>query len=304
VESLRVRLQEAEDTLEALRLGEADAIVVRGPDGPRVYTLVTPDESYRMLVEQMSEGALILSHEGRIVYANRRLCELVGDNAPATRLLSDLAIPEDRAQVEELLRAAAVADAACEVRFSSGPPGEGVPVQLSISGLRTGAFTGLVAVVTDLTDTKRREQAADRQRLTSAVLDFAGTAILVCDAEGLVVRANREAIALGCEEPIGRPFEEVLPIGVTHEILRESTASEPLEVTLHRPGRDDRFLLVSSRRIDEGTPADGWWVVTLVDVTDRRHAEEELRRAMEVAEAARYAHAQIRLVRSELVASS
>lgn len=77
ISSLRERLREAEETLEAIRSGDVDAVVVAGPDGtPQVYALETADQTYRMLVEEMQEGALTLSLDGAVLYCNRRLAGL------------------------------------------------------------------------------------------------------------------------------------------------------------------------------------------------------------------------------------
>lgn len=42
LEELRVRLEEAEETLRAIREGEVDAVVVSGPRGEQVYSLSQP----------------------------------------------------------------------------------------------------------------------------------------------------------------------------------------------------------------------------------------------------------------------
>ena len=89
VEDLRSRLEEAEETLRAIRRGEVDALVVHEPGGDRVYTFQGADQSYRLLIEQMSECAVTLSPEGRILYGNRRLGEMVrGPPGKRDRLLS------------------------------------------------------------------------------------------------------------------------------------------------------------------------------------------------------------------------
>jgi PAS domain S-box-containing protein len=76
--ALREKLREAEETLDAIRNGDVDAVVVSGADDvPRVYTLETADQTYRLLVEEMQEGALTLTRNGDILYCNRRLAELV-----------------------------------------------------------------------------------------------------------------------------------------------------------------------------------------------------------------------------------
>jgi diguanylate cyclase (GGDEF)-like protein len=72
------RMEEAEDTLRAIAAGEVDAFVVSdGGPGRRVFTLSTADRPYRMFVEHMRDGAATLSSSGLILYANRRLAELL-----------------------------------------------------------------------------------------------------------------------------------------------------------------------------------------------------------------------------------
>jgi diguanylate cyclase (GGDEF)-like protein/PAS domain S-box-containing protein len=73
-----IRLAEAEDTLRAIGAGEVDAFVVSdGGSGRRVFTLATADRPYRKFVENMRDGAATLSSSGLILYANRRLAELL-----------------------------------------------------------------------------------------------------------------------------------------------------------------------------------------------------------------------------------
>ncbi|UOQ66052.1 PAS domain-containing sensor histidine kinase [Hymenobacter volaticus] len=69
-EDLRHRLQEAEDLIYAVRTGAVDALAIQSPDGPRIFTLQGADEGYRTLIEQMNEGAMLLNHDGTILYCN------------------------------------------------------------------------------------------------------------------------------------------------------------------------------------------------------------------------------------------
>src|SRR4051812_46744651 len=73
-----MRLDEAEETLRALRNGEVDALVVNTPQGEQVFTLQSADQTYRLLVETMSEGAVTLTPDGTILYSNRYFAEMVG----------------------------------------------------------------------------------------------------------------------------------------------------------------------------------------------------------------------------------
>ena len=89
-EELRARLDEAEDTLRAIRSGEVDALVVSGVGGDQVFTLKGADHSYRLLIEDMNEGALTLTAEGVILYANRRLAEML--KTPLAKVIGSAAV--------------------------------------------------------------------------------------------------------------------------------------------------------------------------------------------------------------------
>ncbi len=67
---LRARLEEAEETLRAIREGEIDGLIVNSSQGEQVFTFLGADHTYRMLIEQMNEGALTLTADGIILYCN------------------------------------------------------------------------------------------------------------------------------------------------------------------------------------------------------------------------------------------
>ena len=72
-EDLRDRLAQAAEILREMRSGEVDALVIPEMGGAQLFTLKDVDQSFRILLEGMSEGALTMTAEGVIVYANLRL---------------------------------------------------------------------------------------------------------------------------------------------------------------------------------------------------------------------------------------
>jgi len=78
VDELRRRLEEAEETIQAIRSGAVDGFVVQGDGGDRVYTLQTADRPYRILVENMQQGAATLSADHLVLFCNARLALLTG----------------------------------------------------------------------------------------------------------------------------------------------------------------------------------------------------------------------------------
>ncbi|SMH37985.1 response regulator [Azospirillum agricola] len=170
----RARLREAEETIEAIRGGEVDAVVVGGVDGHQVYTLESADRPYRVLIEQMQEGAVTLNPDGVVLYCNHRLATLLG--RPQERIVGgtfDRFVPdEDRATFAALLSGSAGAGGRGEVTLLAAG-GVLVPAHLSFAVLPGGEERILCGVVTDLTQQRRRntELAETNARLTAEIAE-------------------------------------------------------------------------------------------------------------------------------------
>jgi PAS domain S-box-containing protein len=289
IATLRARLQETEETLRAIRLGEVDALVIQGPSGPQTYTLVTADQSYRMLVEQMREAALTLSREGVILYCNGRLTSLLQlpPGALTGRPLIDLAVAEDRENLAQLLEVGATGATTGEVRLCRSDE-EPVPVEFSLSPLQNGGFSGICGVATDLTARRLRDQAAAEERLTRGILEFAGTAIVVCDAAGRIVRTNRMATDLCGEDLLGRTVESVFRLSFRDVTAEAASPATEHEVSCVQPDGRELFLIMRLRPVGDFIgSAEQRWVITMTDITERRQVEAERLQLLEAERAAR-----------------
>jgi PAS domain S-box-containing protein len=171
-DGLRARLREAEQAIDAIRSGQVDALVLRSPEGETVYALETADRPYRVLVEQMAQGAATLDAAGLIVYSNPRLNRLmdVASDALVGIPFASLFSQEVRAEVERLVAQARTAPCTLETRLRLD--GRLAPVQVSASPLGL-EHMAIVALVTDLSDEKEKAaliaarealQRADRQK--------------------------------------------------------------------------------------------------------------------------------------------
>ena len=71
IEGLRSRLSYVEETLRAIHSDEVDAIIMQTSTGERVFTFEEAERPYRILIEEMSEGAVCLAPDGTILYCNQ-----------------------------------------------------------------------------------------------------------------------------------------------------------------------------------------------------------------------------------------
>jgi PAS domain S-box-containing protein len=172
IRELEARLEESEDTLEAIRRGDVDAVVVGGrEDQHRVYTLENADRPYRVLIEQIQEGAVTLGSDGTVLYCNRRLAEMLG--MPQERVIGQALhyyiAPGEEAAFTRLLADAQHVGARAELVIRTAE-GVHVPVYLSLSPLRRDDGAALLCgVLTDLTQQKLhlRELAEANARLVA-----------------------------------------------------------------------------------------------------------------------------------------
>jgi len=160
-EALKRRLEEAEDTLDAIRRGEVDALVVQTSRGDQVFTLKSADHPYRVLVESMGEGALTLSEDGIILHTNQAFARLV--RYPHSKVIGSSVF--DFFQVESLSTLGRFfkktgAGKPQRAEFGLQPNvGPEPPVLLSATRLRLEDDEVICVVVTDLSDVRAAEQA-------------------------------------------------------------------------------------------------------------------------------------------------
>ena len=159
--NLRVRLAETEETLRAIRSGEVDAVVVAGKQGPQVFTLQGAEHAYRVLIESMNEGALTLTVDKTILYANRCFARMVKCSleqvmgSSLRRFLS----AEDQAALQSILQRSRLSGSKIQVLLNAGD-GSRMPVQISIRPLaKNGSDRATIGMVlTDMTEARRSEE--------------------------------------------------------------------------------------------------------------------------------------------------
>jgi PAS domain S-box-containing protein len=158
-EDLRARLEEAEQTLEAIRSGGVDALVVQGGSTPQVYTLEGADFPYRSIVETMAAGAVTLDRYQTIAYCNVVFSLMVG--IPMERLIGssfvDLVPAERRDTFMDFIERSRTENSQQELPLRTGSDKE-LYVHLA-GGCELHDLHSRCIVVTDISARKRAEEA-------------------------------------------------------------------------------------------------------------------------------------------------
>ena len=298
IRDLQQRLDEAEETLRALRGGEVDAVVASGPDGDRVYTLKGADEAYRVMVQNMAEGALTLMPDGLILFSNEQFASMLG--VPLERVIGssihDFIAPQHAPVLSAVLAGSLGGKA--EIRLKKAETT--LPAQVSANTLWFDGTECVCLIVTDLTEQKRTQEivaAESALRESEARLRAVGDNL----PEGAIYRYSLDAggkpsfefVSAGMERLTGVPVAEILRdatavdrtmVPEDFERLQAATALSRAHLTrfemelrhTHRATGEQRWSLLRSmpsRRPDGSTIWDG----IQIDITDRKAAEGELR---------------------------
>lgn len=196
----RAQLREANETIEAIRGGGVDSLVIGPPGNEQVYTLSSADRLYRMIVEAMNEGAATLSSRGLILDANPRLGSMTGRTKKELVGIAagDLVDSAHRTRFTQLLDVSPDRTARGEVNLTR-PDGTMVPVLLTVSGLNLEGSLVKSLILTDLTERRiaegRLAEAYQAVRQSEAhlkaLIDHAPVGIDDLGPDGEIIRVNQ-----------------------------------------------------------------------------------------------------------------
>jgi PAS domain S-box-containing protein len=282
---VRAQLRELQQTIEAIRTGEVDSLLIGPPGHEQVH--LTADRSYRLIVEAMNEGAATVSTSWVILAANPRLGSMTGRDASeliGTPVL-DLIAEADRAEFARLLDVAVGESARGEVDLT-GLGGAAVPVQLAVSGFDLDGMLVRCLVLTDLTAPRAALRASEGR--LGVLFDNAPIGVGEVTLSGELVRVNQyfcQFVGYTADEVLAmRGMADLLHSGdaEAHVAIRERIVSEEVDTY----SADRRFVQKgggviwgevqrSLVRDPVGHPL--LYIDTVRDITAQREAEAEVR---------------------------
>jgi PAS domain S-box-containing protein len=165
IENLHAQLAEAKEILAAIRRGEVDAIVVSGKKGEQVFTLKGAEQPYRILIEEMMEGAVMLASDDTILYCNSSFAGML--KTPLEKLIgtgiANYIEPADEAVFRKLIIQGRKKGTLGEITMLALDR-TSVPTHLSLNTLQMDDVQFVYLVATDLTEQKRIQDELRRAR--------------------------------------------------------------------------------------------------------------------------------------------
>jgi PAS domain S-box-containing protein len=159
VQELRHQLEEANDTIHAIRTGMVDAFVVQGAGGHQLYTLKSSDHTFRILIEKMQQGAITLNRRGEILYCNPYFLEMT--KLPLNQIIGRGFDSFIKGYTAERLNWIASTGKLNDHRVEDillQADSQQIPVLLSLTNLDLEDGTAMSIICTDLREQKEAQQ--------------------------------------------------------------------------------------------------------------------------------------------------
>ena len=164
IQSLRARLEEPEEFQQAVSERDLDALVMPVSEQDlSVFTLSNPNKAYRILMETANEDVVIVDAEFKITYAGKRFINKMGYSPEEVigRSWLDFVDEESKAYYElRMEKRRQGSDESYELKLTHK---DGSPLWVLASSKplfdMDGKFTGVLAMLTDITEHKQAEDA-------------------------------------------------------------------------------------------------------------------------------------------------
>jgi len=227
-EELRQQLNEAVETLDAIRNGKVDAIIVSGDDGDKIFSLGSAETPYRIIVEEMNQGSVSLSANGIILYCNRRFAELV--SLPSEQIVgSDFArfVQEPELNKYKGLLKTGTKSKKKEVFSFLDKSGETLYFLVSLSPLPSNIIGDFCMLISDITDIKQMEIALreSHDKLEQRVIERTTTLAKTVDQ---LAESRQNAMQMMNEAVAARNELEIANKNLTNQILGRKQAQHAL----------------------------------------------------------------------------
>lgn len=153
-------LAEAEGALEAIRTGQIDGVVVGGEE---VVLLGTAHHSYRAMVDRMQQGAVTVSCDGEVLYANDRFGMMLGVSGEHIlgRTIDSWFVTSQRDRLRQTLARSAKGTAQAELDIVDC---EGNALPVLVTGAPADAGGTVTLVITDLREQRRHREIEEAGR--------------------------------------------------------------------------------------------------------------------------------------------
>ncbi|MBU1077697.1 MAG: PAS domain S-box protein [Spirochaetes bacterium] len=260
------------------------------------------EERFRLLVETMNDGLVVMNKDHKMTYVNPMFSEMLGyaHGEMIGRKIDDFMDEQNKKTVRKQISSRKKGGHDIYELEWLQKNGGNVPTIVSPKPLtdEKGNFHGSFAVVTDITERKQAEEEIRKSAENlSVTLDCIGEGVIVTDAKGKIMRINPRAQKLTgwlAKEASGLPLSDIFTI--TYQSSNKKIDNPFKKIfdkgSVHKP-EDEHIILISkdgTKRIiahngslirDKDRNVFGM-VLVFRDITEELELQEQLRQSQKM----------------------
>ncbi len=256
------------------------------------------ERKYRMLFEEFPGGIAQFDKYGTIIVCNEKFVNFTGSGENEKLIFNLLSPPEEKKPKEKSFTCLPEVPIHCDIKYISSLENEGIPGEITYKPLisENSRFNGGIILVEDLTEVKRLEAVRIQQTESlKKLVDSIPVPAFCKDKNGIYVACNK-----GFETLIRMKKEEILGKSI-HSFVSPKIAEKfhAMDIELLKQKRNQ--IYETSLKLSDGSihqvmfnkfvfsgvnEEDSILFGVMIDITERKQAEEKMLQAKMAAEAA------------------
>lgn len=253
--------------------------------------LLESEEKYRMIFENSPLGIAHFDRDGTVTAYNENLAKMSGTSRDEFIGVNPLDYLQDEEMKAAIVACISGEHTHYEGYYRSRRTGRVTPVKADFSPIFSpdGSVAGGIGIIQDISEQKKAEkELGDQLRFLQTLIDTIPNPIFYKDTGGRYVGCNKafeSRLGLDRHQIVGRSVFEVLPRGLAEEYHRmdlalfENSGIQSYETSLNYADGTTHDVIINKATYTnlDGTLAG--LVGVGVDITDRKRAEQALRKA-------------------------
>ncbi len=256
------------------------------------------ERKYRMLFEEFPGGLAQFDKYGTIIVCNENFVNFTGSGENEKLIFNLLNPPEEKKEEEKNFTCLPEVPIHCDIKYISSLENESIPGEITYKPLisENSRFNGGIILVEDLTEVKRLEIVRLQQsEALKKIIDSIPSPVFCKDKNGIYVACNRafkNFVGLEKSDILGKSLYDFAPIEIAEKY-------HPMDKSLLKQGENKVYE--SSLKCADGSihqvilnkfvfngliEEDSMLIGIMIDITERKKAEEIMLQAKMAAEAA------------------
>jgi PAS domain S-box-containing protein len=256
------------------------------------------ERKYRMLFEEFPDGIAQLDKYGTIIVCNEKFENFTGSHENEKLIFNLLSPSEESKTKEKSFACLPEVPVHCDIKYISSLENKNIPAEITYKPLisENSRFNGGIILVEDLSEVKRLEAVRLQQTESLRKLVDSIPAPAFCkDRNGVYIACNKgfeTLMGLKKQDVIGKSINDILSPEIAEKYhtmdieMVKHKRNQIYETSLKSPDGSMHQVMLNKFIFSGVTEEDSVLLGIMIDITERKQAEEKMLQAKMAAEAA------------------